>query len=109
MAYAVIVFINTSNDLKDVEANVKKLGEGVQSILKAFNQFAEDSNSKANNSDRANVLYDIDTSALEIGMVIKNYKELCRLLNQEVEKQRDYSLKNLRDILILKNLDRNLL
>lgn len=85
MAYAVIVFINTSNDLKDVEANVKKLGEGVQSILKAFNQFAEDSNSKANNSDRANVLYDIDTSALEIGMVIKNYKELCRLLNQEVK------------------------
>lgn len=85
LAYAVIVFINTSNNLKDVEANVKKLGEGVQSILKAFNQFAEDSNYKANNSDRANSLYDIDTSALEIGMVIKNYKELCRLLNQEVK------------------------
>ena len=69
LAYAVIVFINTSNNLKDVEANVKKLGEGVQSILKAFNQFAEDSNYKANNSDRANSLYDIDTSALEIGKI----------------------------------------
>ena len=104
LAYAVIVFINTSNNLKDVEANVKKLGEGVQSILKAFNQFAEDSNYKANNSDRANSLYDIDTSALEIGMVIKNYKELCRLLNQEVKSELIKSYGN--DILNGENIDR---
>lgn len=39
---------------------------------------------------------EIDTSKLEVGMVVKNYKELCKLLRQEIKdgKSKKYQIEN---------------
>ncbi len=50
-------------------------------------------------------------SNLSIGMVVKNYKILCHLLNQEAKtgKAKQYQLKNFERYFAWKKQDRNLL
>lgn len=55
-----------------------------------------DSSSVNNNTNKDVSIYEIDTSAFVIGMVIKNYKELCAILNEETKtgKAKQLQLKN---------------
>lgn len=62
--------------------------EALEALLKLENNgeaFHENSESE-----------EIDTSKLEVGMVVKNYKELCKLLRQEVKdgKSKKYQIEN---------------
>ncbi len=55
-----------------------------------------DSDSVSNSANEDISIYEIDTSTLVIGMVIKNYKELCTILNEETKtgKAKQLQLKN---------------
>lgn len=55
-----------------------------------------DSGSISNGVYEEDSIYTIDTSALVIGMIIKNYKELCTILNEETKtgKAKQLQLKN---------------
>lgn len=85
LAYAVIILLNTVDDLKSEENNVERLGNHFKSVLDILNELVNCKKSDVKNSDENTNLADLDTSGLEIGLVVRNYKELCVLLKQEVK------------------------
>lgn len=80
-ASVIIVVWDRKKDFSDVNEVIlfatKILGEFIVSIEKLFKEIEEKEQS---NNDQITGDYTIDTSCLEIGMAIKNYKELCLLL-----------------------------
>lgn len=57
---------------------------------------AKQLDSVSDNTSNEDFIYEIDTSKLVIGMIIKNYKELCAILNEETKtgKAKQLQLKN---------------
>lgn len=83
-------------------SNEKELMRLVREIIGKFIYMLEmawkwlDSGSISNGVYEKDPIYTIDTSALVIGMIIKNYKELCTILNEEIKtgKAKQLQLKN---------------
>lgn len=63
-------------------------------LLEAAVEYVDSENDNVTNNN--GLEWEIDTSTLVIGMVIKNYKELCTILNEEVKtgKAKQLQLKN---------------
>lgn len=101
MAVAIIAICNVVDDL----SNTKELMGLFREIIGKFINFLErtwklvDSATLKENKNKE-ISYDsndeIDTSTLVIGMIIKNYKELCAILKEEVKtgKAKQLQLKN---------------
>ena len=101
MAVAIMAICNVVDDL----SNTKELMGLFREIIGKFINFLErasklvDSDALKENKNKE-ISYDsndeIDTSTLVIGMAIKNYKELCTILNEEVKtgKAKQLQLKN---------------
>lgn len=63
-------------------------------LLESAVEYVDSENNNATNSNELE--WEIDTSTLVIGMIIKNYKELCTILNEEAKtgKAKQLQLKN---------------
>lgn len=84
MAATIIILCSMADDFSDSDGLMKLvkgiIGQFIGLLGIALKQF--DSESDNQNADES--LFGIDTSGLELGMVVKNYREMCRILGQEV-------------------------
>lgn len=78
MCSSVDDFDNT-NDLMDLVKEI--IGKFIYMLELTTKQF----NSESDNTSEDNFIYEIDTNKLVIGMIIKNYKEMCQLFGEEVK------------------------
>lgn len=84
IAAIIIIMCSMANNFSDPDGVMKLvkeiIGQFIGLLEIALNQ--SDSGNDSQNADRA--IFGIDTSGLELGMVVKNYKEMCRILNEQV-------------------------
>ena len=84
IAATIIIVCSMIDDFSDTDGLMKLvkeiIGQFIGLLETALNQF--DSGSDSQNADRS--IFGIDTSGLELGMVVKNYREMCRILGEEV-------------------------
>lgn len=85
LAFSLKLFLNEYSDFSDVEKNAERLAEKFKIVLNVSNDIMQSKKELSIYKDDLENLSGIDTSALEIGMVVKNYRELCMLLNQDVK------------------------
>lgn len=94
LSWIIIVTCDTVEDYTntDLLMSISRgvLGKFIEALEKVDNELLTDNN--VYNED----IQEIDTTGLEIGMVIKNYKELCKILGQDVKdgKSKKYQLEN---------------
>lgn len=55
------------------------IGQFIGLFEMALKQFGSEHDNQKNKA-----IYGIDTSGLELGMVVKNYREMCRILNEQI-------------------------
>lgn len=84
IAATIIIMCSMVDDFSDSDGLMKLvkeiIGQFIGLLEMALNQFNSENNSW--NTDRS--ILGIDTSGLELGMVVKNYREMCRILNEQV-------------------------
>lgn len=84
IAATIIIMCSMVDDFSDPDRLMKLvkniIGQFMGLLGIALNQF--DSENDNQNTDRS--ISGIDTNNLELGMVVKNYKEMCRILNEQV-------------------------
>ena len=84
IAATIIIMCSMVDDFSDSDGLMKLvkeiIGQFIGLLEMALRKF--DSESDSQNTDRS--IFGIDTSGLELGMVVKNYKEMCRILNEQV-------------------------
>lgn len=84
IAAIIIIVCSTVDDFSDPDGLMKLvkgiIGQVIVLLEVALKQF--DSVSNKQNTDE--FIHGIDTSRLELGMVVKNYREMCRILNEQV-------------------------
>ena len=84
IAATIIIMCSMVDDFSDPDGVMKLvkeiIGQFIGLLEMALRKF--DSESDSQNTDRS--IFGIDTSGLELGMVVKNYKEMCRILNEQV-------------------------
>lgn len=84
IAATIIIMCSMVDDFSNSDGLMKLvkeiIGQFIGLLEIALNQFNSENNSQ--NTDRS--ILGIDTSGLELGMVVKNYREMCRILNEQV-------------------------
>ena len=84
IAATVIIFCSIEDDFSDSGRLMKLIKETIGQFIgllgMALNQF--ESGSDDQNTDE--FIHGIDTSRLELGMVVKNYREMCKILSEQV-------------------------
>jgi len=77
-----LIGVFNSSDL-DNEGNMRQIA---RNILGGFVDVLEQAYSQLfiNGEECGNEVIEIDTSGLELGMVVKNYKEMCKILNEQI-------------------------
>ena len=97
IAGSIMALCTTVDDFSDsgmLMGLVKEIIGKFICLLEAAVEYVDSENDNATNSN--GLERDIDTSTLVIGMTIKNYKELCTILNEEAKtgKAKQLQLKN---------------
>jgi len=84
IAATIIIMCSMVDDFSDhyglMQLVKEIIGQFIGLLEIALNQF--DSENDSQNTKES--ILGIDTSGLELGMVVKNYKEMCRILNEQV-------------------------
>ena len=84
IAVTIIIMCSMIDDFSDpyglMKLVKKNIGQFIGLLEIALNQF--DSENDSQNTDKS--IFGIDTSGLKLGMVVKNYREMCRILNEQV-------------------------
>ena len=84
IAATIIIVCSMVDDFSDhyglMQLVKEIIGQFIGLLEIALNQF--DSENDSQNTKES--ILGIDTSGLELGMVVKNYKEMCRILNEQV-------------------------
>lgn len=84
IAATLIIMCSIVDDFSDPDGLMKLVreitGQFIGLLEIALNQFNSENNNQ--NTDRS--ILGIDTSGLELGMVVKNYREMCIILNEQV-------------------------
>lgn len=86
IASTIMVMCNSVDNFSDTN----KLMGTVREITGKFIYMLElaweclESDSKGSTSNDKEVIHEIDTSVLKSGIVVKNYKEMCRILGEEI-------------------------
>lgn len=84
IAATIIIICSMVDDFSDSDGLMKLvkeiIGQFIGLLEIALNQF--DSENDSQNTDKS--IFGIDTSGLELGMVVKNYREMCRILGEEI-------------------------
>ncbi len=79
IACAIIIIINSTDDFSDKDSLMHLVKDIIGDFLTILEMFVKEFDSEVYNAE------EIDVSKLSIGMVIKNYKELCKILGQEIK------------------------
>ena len=82
LAYAIIILLHTVDDFSDVIANADAIESKLKLVFDAIDRVYV-SESKGKTFANADSLEKVDTTNVEIGMVLKNYNALCSLLNEK--------------------------
>ncbi len=85
LAYSVIMLLHSGKSLHNNKENEKLLAIYFSYTFDALNKIKLLKQDDFSKSNQVGLLNSIDVSQLEIGMEIKNYKELCNLLRMEVK------------------------
>ena len=85
LASVIFVIYRSMENFSDVDKAMKLAKNILGDFIKALEEFEKQNILKENYLDKNQDVQDIDTSGLEIGMVLKNYKELCGFLGQEIK------------------------
>lgn len=73
------------DNFKDISDTFLKIfGMSIDEIIKELASKNENEQEDSFQKDTSCAYYEIDTSGLEIGMVVKNYKEMCGILNEQI-------------------------
>lgn len=90
LGFVILVICNKENanftdekELKSYELEV--IGKFIEALEFVYERFFTDDDKNDITENKSISDEYIDTSGLEIGMVIKNYKELCKILRQEIK------------------------
>lgn len=82
LAYAILMFISSSRKLANEEAYVYVLGDNLEKVLQATLKFSKETESIKNKYTNQ-AIGEVDTTNVEVGMVLKNYNALCCQLNEK--------------------------
>ena len=84
MAATIIILCSIVDNFSDPDGVMKLVKEIIGQFIGLLEMALEkfDSENESQNADRS--IFGIDTSGLELGMVVKNYKEMCKILNEQV-------------------------
>lgn len=84
MAATIIIMCSMVDDFSDPYGLMKLvkeiIGQFIGLLEIALKQF--DSGNDSQNTDKS--IFGIDTSGLKLGMVVKNYREMCRILDEQI-------------------------
>jgi len=84
IAATIIIMCNMVDDFSDTYGLMKLvkeiIGQFIGLLEIALKQF--DSGNDRQNTEES--ILEIDTSGLELGMVVKNYREMCKILNEQI-------------------------
>lgn len=97
MTGTIMALYNTVDDFSDTKELMKLFCEIIGKFIYALELAAKRLDSVSNdNISEEDIIHEIDTSKLVIGMVVKNYKELCNLFGEELKtgKAKQLQLKN---------------
>ena len=96
IAGTIMALCTTVDDFSDPDELMGLVKEIIGKFIYMLELAARQLDSVSDNASEDNLTYEVDTSKLVIGMVIKNYKELCIVLNEEVRtgKAKQLQLKN---------------
>ena len=79
IACAIMIIINSTDDFSDKDSLMHLVKDIKGDFLTILEMFVKQFDSEEYNAE------DVDVSKLFVGMVIKNYKELCKILRQEIK------------------------
>ncbi len=83
VAATVIIMCSVVDDYSDSAGMMKLVKEIIGQFIGLLEMTLKQLDSEHDNQNNE-AIYDIDTSGLELGMVVKNYKEMCRILNEQI-------------------------
>ena len=84
IAATIIIVCSMTDDFSDLDALMKLVKEIIGQFIGLLETALEQFDSENYNQNADKSTYEIDTSGLELGMVVKNYKEMCRILGEEI-------------------------
>lgn len=79
IASTILIILKSTNDFCNKDNLMKLVKDIIGDFLTILEMFVKEFDSEVYNAE------EIDVSKLSIGMVIKNYKELCKTLGQEIK------------------------
>lgn len=93
---AIVIICSTVDDFSNERELMSLVHEIIGKFIYILELAAKQPDSVGNDTSKNGMLYEIDTSKLVIGMVVKNYKELCNLFGEETKtgKAKQLQLKN---------------
>lgn len=96
IAGTIMAMCTTVDDYSDPNELMGLVHEIIGKFIYMLELASKQLDSVKNNVGEDSLTYEIDTSTLVIGMIIKNYKELCTILNEEAKtgKAKQLQLKN---------------
>ncbi len=96
IAGTIMVLCSTVEDFSNDKELMGLVHEIIGKFIYMLELAAKQLDSVSDNTSNEDFIYEIDASKLVIGMIIKNYKELCTILNEETKtgKAKQLQLKN---------------
>ena len=96
IAATIIIMCSMADDFSDTDGLMKLVKDIIEQFIGLLETALEQFDSGIGNVSHDVLLNDINTGKLIIGMTIKNYKELCVLLDEEIKtgKAKQLQLKN---------------
>ncbi len=85
LAFSLILLLNEYKDFSSEKKNAQRIAEKFKFVLECCNKLGESDCNIALHKDCEKNLKEIDTSSLEIGQIIKNYRHLCEMLGQDIK------------------------
>lgn len=83
VAATIIIISNTVEDFSDSDGLMKLVKEIIGQFIGLLEMALKQFDSERDNRNNESIYY-IDTSGLELGMVVKNYREMCKILNEQI-------------------------
>ena len=78
--------IRHTKNYTDIETEMKFAYDILSSIINTFQALLKSNMSKEVICDDSEMIFEVDTSKLQVGQVVKNYKELCNILGMPIYK-----------------------
>ena len=96
IAGTIMAMCSTVDDFSDSDELMELVHEIIGKFIYMLELASRQLDSVSDNASGDSIIYEVDTSKLVIGMIIKNYKELCNLFGEEAKtgKAKQLQLKN---------------